>query len=151
MLQSKKRSLYGLFLLLTCWLMMLCPSDVYAGTVAYNISYSAVSTNYSDGSLPYGLSYAVDGDDIYCNLSVTNDTTITKATLRVYRNGSNVYSYTHSADPGRYFRYIAFPYRISGAGNYTIYYDIFLYIFIHFGNYIPNLYNFYCNQLSYIL
>ena len=90
-----------------------------------NVSYSAVSCNASDGSIPAGITTVYTGESIYFNLQVSSDLYIKKTILYVQAPGESSYSKVYTDTANNYMRYTYYNYTVpSTTGTLKYYFKI---------------------------
>ena len=90
-----------------------------------NVSYSAVSCNATDGSIPAGITTVYTGESIYFNLQVSSDLYIKKIILYVQAPGKSSYSKVYTDTANNYMRYTYYNYTVpSTTGTLKYYFKI---------------------------
>lgn len=115
--------LAALVMALTVLCSIAAPSAFAASAITRtNVSYSPVSCNASDGSLPTGTSTVTVGDSVHFNIQVDSSQKLKTVVLYVKPVGASSYTKQATETATNYLRYCDFTYKVPSTAEGTMYY-----------------------------
>ena len=129
-----KRSLsLAMVIALILCMSMTVPTASAASTPNTNVSYSPVTCNASNGSLPDGISDAYLGETIYFNFQVDSSQKVKSLTLFLGEPNSE-WNYYDTAIAKNYLRYEDFSYKVKFSDDVADAYDLLYYFEVEYTN-----------------